>query len=73
MVCQWFGLKTIGTVFSGLASKSVAMVSPSLALKLVARVFRFRPQNRQLRFGDLVLKITVTVSWFGLQNQAGFG
>jgi hypothetical protein len=62
MVCQWFGLKTIGTVFSGLASKPVAMVSPSLALKLVARVFRFEPQNRQLRFGDLVLKITATVS-----------
>jgi hypothetical protein len=73
MVCQWFGLKPIGTVFSGLASKPVAIVSPSLALKLVAQVFRFRPQNRQLRFGDLVLKITATVSWFGLQNQAGFG
>jgi hypothetical protein len=33
---------------------------------------RFVPQNRQLRFGDLSLKITVTVSWFGTQNQAGF-
>jgi hypothetical protein len=31
------------------------------------------PQNRQLRFGDLSLKITATVSWFGPQNQAGFG
>jgi hypothetical protein len=31
------------------------------------------PQNRQLWFGDLGLKITVTVSWFGPQNQAGFG
>jgi hypothetical protein len=27
----------------------------------------------QLWFGDLNLKITATVSWFGLQNQAGFG
>jgi hypothetical protein len=35
MVCQWFGLKTTGTVFSGLASKSVAAVSPDLALKSV--------------------------------------
>jgi hypothetical protein len=26
-----------------------------------------------LRFGDLGLKITATVSWFGPQNQAGFG
>jgi hypothetical protein len=31
------------------------------------------PQNRQLRFGDLGLKITTTVSWFGPQNQLGFG
>jgi hypothetical protein len=31
------------------------------------------PQNRQLWFGDLGLKITATVSWFGPQNQAGFG
>jgi hypothetical protein len=30
-------------------------------------------QNRQLWFGDLRLKITVTVSWFGPQNQVGFG
>jgi hypothetical protein len=37
------------------------------------RVSRFRPQNRQLRFGDLGLKITTTVSWFGPQNQVGFG
>jgi glycerate kinase len=26
-----------------------------------------------LRFGDLGLKITVTVSWFGPQNQEGYG
>jgi hypothetical protein len=31
------------------------------------------PQNWQLRFGDLGLKITAAVSWFGYQNQAGFG
>jgi hypothetical protein len=36
-------------------------------------VFRFEPQNRQLWFGDLGLKTTATVSWFGPQNQAGFG
>jgi hypothetical protein len=35
--------------------------------------FRFGPQNRHLRFGDLGLKITATISWFGHQNQAGFG
>jgi hypothetical protein len=37
------------------------------------RVSRFGPQNRQLWFGDLGLKITATVSWFGPQNQVGFG
>jgi hypothetical protein len=47
-------------VFSGLASKSVARVS------------RFGPQNRQLRFGDLGHKITSMVSCLGTQNQAGF-
>jgi hypothetical protein len=31
------------------------------------------PQNRQLWFGDLSLKITATVSWFETQNQVGFG
>jgi hypothetical protein len=30
------------------------------------------PQNRQLWFGDLGLKITATVSWFVPQNQADF-
>jgi hypothetical protein len=34
---------------------------------MVVEGFLFGPQNRQLRFGDLGLKITVTVSWFGLQ------
>jgi hypothetical protein len=33
----------------------------------------FGPQNWQLWFGDLCLKITATVSWFGPQNQLGFG
>jgi hypothetical protein len=35
-------------------------------------VSQFRPQNLQLRFGDLDLKITATVSWFVPQNQAGY-
>jgi hypothetical protein len=38
----------------------------------MARVSRFVPQNWQLWFGDLGLKITATVSWFGTQKQAGF-
>jgi hypothetical protein len=46
---------------SGLASKPLGWVS------------RFMPQNRLLRFDNLGLKITVTVSWFEPQNQAGYG
>jgi hypothetical protein len=65
--------KPVGTVFYGLASKSVAMIFSGLTSKPVAQVFQFGPQNRQLRFGDLGLKITATVSWFGTQNQVGFG
>jgi hypothetical protein len=38
------------------------MVSPGLASKSVARVFRFWPQNWQLWFGDLGIKIIATVS-----------
>jgi hypothetical protein len=37
------------------------------------RVFWFEPQNRQLQFSDLSLKITATDSLFGPQNQAGDG
>jgi hypothetical protein len=85
MVCLWFGLKTIGTIFSvlatkpmatvffGLASKSVVTISLVLASKLVARVSWFGPQNRHLRFDDLGLKITITVSWFVPQNKVGDG
>jgi hypothetical protein len=36
-------------------------------------ISQFMPQNRQLRFGDLSLKITAAVSWFVPQNQAGDG
>jgi hypothetical protein len=32
-----------------------------LALKSLGRVFRFEPQNRQLRFDDLGLQIIMTV------------
>jgi hypothetical protein len=34
--------------------------------------FLVEPQNWQLWFCDLGLKISSTVSWFGPQNQAGF-
>jgi hypothetical protein len=59
-------------VFSGLASKPVATIFSSLASKPVGQVSRFGPQNLQLRFGDFGFKITMMVSWFEPQNQAGF-
>jgi hypothetical protein len=68
-VYQWFGLKTIRTVFfcfglktsgDGFTSKPVTMVS-WLGVKIGSYD------------GDLDLKITMTVSWFRLQNQTGFG
>jgi hypothetical protein len=45
MVCEWFGFKTTQTIFSNLASKLVATVSPGLASK---RMFGFlvEPQNQ---------------------------
>jgi hypothetical protein len=36
MICQWFGLKTTVTVYSGLSSKPVVTVFSDLASKLVA-------------------------------------
>jgi hypothetical protein len=72
-VCQWFDLKITGTVFFGLALKSVMTVSPDLASKPVAQISQFGPQNRQLQFGDLCLKITVMFSWFVHQTQVDNG
>jgi hypothetical protein len=44
-VCQWFGLKTTVTVFSGLASNLVATVFSGLASKRVVG-FLVEPQNQ---------------------------
>jgi hypothetical protein len=63
----------VATVFSSLASKSMVAVSTGLASKSVATVSQFGSQNRQLRFGDLVHKITAMFSWFEPQNQVGYG
>jgi hypothetical protein len=77
--------KSVATIFAGLASKSVATVSSGLALKPVVG-FLLEPQNQggggffgldlktgSYGFGDLGLKITVTISWFGPKKQADFG
>jgi hypothetical protein len=44
MVHQWFALKTIETVFFGLSSKPVAMISPDLISKPMV-IFLIEPQN----------------------------
>jgi hypothetical protein len=75
----------MATIFASLASKLVVTVSLGLASKPVVG-FLVKPQNQggggfpdlglkisNYGFGDLVLKITATVSWFGPQNQAVFG
>jgi hypothetical protein len=36
-------------------------------------IFWFVPQNRQLRFSDLGLKIITMISYFGPQKYVGFG
>jgi hypothetical protein len=68
MVCEWFGLKTTRTVFTGLASKPVATVFTGLASNPVATVspslasksavgFLVEPQNQDgVGFPGLDLK-----------------
>jgi hypothetical protein len=75
----------VATVFSSLDSKLVATVSSGLTSKPTVD-FLVEPQNQggggflsldlktgSYEFDDLGLKITAPVSWFGPQNQAGFG
>jgi hypothetical protein len=45
------------------------MIFSGLASKLVARVSRFEPQNRELLFGDLGHKITATILGLDLKTK----
>jgi hypothetical protein len=60
-VCEWFGLKTTRTVFTGLTSKSVVMVSSGLASKPDATAF-----------SSLASKLVATVS-LGLASKPVVG
>jgi hypothetical protein len=51
MVCEWFGLKTTQTIFTGLVTNLVVTVSGGLASKSVATVF-----------SSLASKLVATVS-----------
>jgi hypothetical protein len=74
--------KPAATVFSSLSLKPVTSVSPGLASKPVVD-FLVEPQNQggggfsglglKTGSGDLGIKITVMVSWFGHQNHAAIG
>jgi hypothetical protein len=76
--------KLLAMVSFGLASKLVAMIFCWFSLKIGQRfllvwpqnrwwkVFRFGPQNWQLWFSNLGIKITAMVSWVGHQNQTGY-
>jgi hypothetical protein len=70
---SWFSLKTKVDGFSWFGLKTGGYGSSSLPSKPLTRVSWFVSQNWQLRFGDLAHKITMTVSWFGPQNQVGYG
>jgi hypothetical protein len=62
-VCEWFGLKTTQTVFTGLASKLVAMVSSGLASKsavIVSGGLASKPVV--VAFSSLASKLVATVS-----------
>jgi hypothetical protein len=60
-------------VFLSLASKPRSTFLSVWPQNWWLQVSQFGPQNRQPRFADLSLKITVTSSWFAPQNQAGYG
>jgi hypothetical protein len=63
MVCEWFSLKTTRTVFAGLASKPLAMVSKSLASKPAVTVFTgLASKPVAMVFSSLSLKLVATVS-----------
>jgi hypothetical protein len=63
-----FGLKTSGDGFFQFGLKTGGEFLGCASKPRWQRVFWFGSQNCQLWFGDLCLKITATVSWFGPQN-----
>jgi hypothetical protein len=63
IVCEWFGLKITQTVFAGLATKPVVMVSDGLASKPAMTVFSgLASKSVATVFSNLALKLVVTVS-----------
>jgi hypothetical protein len=72
-VCEWFGLKTTRTVFTGLASKPVATVSGGLASKPAATVSSgLASKSAVTVFSSLASKLVVMVSP-GLASKPAVG
>jgi hypothetical protein len=72
-VCEWFGLKTNQTVFTGLASKPVVTVSVSLASKPATTVFGgLASKPVVMIFSSLASKLVATVST-GLASKPAVG
>jgi hypothetical protein len=70
---RWFGLKTSGDGFLQFGLKTGGDGFSRFGIKPVVG-FLVEPQNQGGGgFPGLGLKIAATVSWFGSQNQEGFG
>jgi hypothetical protein len=73
MVCEWFGLKTTRTIFTGLASKLVAAVSGDLDSKPTAMVFAgLASKPVATVFSSLASKLVAMVSP-GLTSKPAVG
>jgi hypothetical protein len=74
MVCEWFGLKTTRTVFTGLASKPVAMVSGGLDSKPIMTVSSgLASKSVATVFSSLASKLVAMVSpGLALKPAVGF-
>jgi hypothetical protein len=68
MICQWFDLKTIMTVFSGLISKSVATIFFGLPLKSVTMI---SPSLTSKTVVSFLTSKTVVSFLVEPQNQGG--
>jgi hypothetical protein len=76
-VCQWFGLKITGTVCQWFVLKTTRTVFlktggngfSQFDFKTSGSGFLFGPQNQQLQFGDLCLKIIVRFFCLSLKTK----
>jgi hypothetical protein len=73
MVCQWFDLKTTGTVFSGLTSKPVAIAFSDLASKPLVMVFSDLASKLVAMVSPNLGSKSVVCFLVDAQNQGGGG